>query len=242
MKRLGGSLAVLLGLATLVAGCGIKQEVYNRDMTRLRAQINDLEDQKQRLIGEKKQQLSEIDQLKLQAGQLSSEQERLIRKLEELKAQEQQRREMFERLRNSLKDMISAGKLTVVQKRGMMIVQLAEAILFDSGKSRLKTEGEDAIRELTGILAGIPNRSFQVAGHTDNVGSSQLNWRLSVDRALTVVLFMEENGMPPERISAAGFGMFQPDTANDTPENRSLNRRIEIILVPNLDELQVPQS
>jgi chemotaxis protein MotB len=81
---------------------------------------------------------------------------------------------------------------------------------------------------------------WQVAGHTDNVGSAKLNWRLSVQRARAVLYVMLQAGMPPEQISTAGFGPYLPVAPNDTPENRAMNRRTELLLVPDLSELLSP--
>ena len=85
------------------------------------------------------------------------------------------------------------------------------------------------------------NRNFQVAGHTDNVPikSKQFrsNWDLSTARAVEVVNFMISAGLDGKRLSAAGYADQSPVAPNDTPENKAKNRRIEITLVPNLDDL-----
>ena len=122
-----------------------------------------------------------------------------------------------------------------------MIVKLSDEILFDPGKDDLKLEGKTALIEVTKILAGIPNRSFQVAGHTDNVPIKsrkfKSNWELSTSRAVNVVKFTIENGMPANRVSAAGYGEFDPVRDNSTEEGRQQNRRIEITLMPSIEEL-----
>jgi chemotaxis protein MotB len=122
-----------------------------------------------------------------------------------------------------------------------MVVELAENILFDSGKSDLKAEGKTALTEVASVLASIAGREFQVTGHTDNVPIKSAkfpsNWELSTARAVTVTRYLSENGVPAERVSAAGFAETQPVASNDTPEGRAQNRRIEIVLMPNLEEL-----
>ena len=91
------------------------------------------------------------------------------------------------------------------------------------------------------MLAEIPGRKFQVEGHTDNVGIKTAqypsNWELAAARALTVVKTMVEAGLPADRISAASFGEFKPVKANDTNEGKAANRRIEIVVVPDLSSL-----
>ena len=122
-----------------------------------------------------------------------------------------------------------------------MIVRLGDQILFDPGKTELKKDGEDALRQVTDVLKEIPNRNFQVAGHTDNIPIKskrfRSNWDLSTARAVEVVNFMIASGMEPKRLSAAGYADQSPVAGNDTTENKAKNRRIEITLVPNLDDL-----
>ena len=102
-------------------------------------------------------------------------------------------------------------------------------------------EGEDALRQVTDVLKAIPNRNFQVAGHTDNIPIKskrfRSNWDLSTARAVEVVNFMISSGMEPKRLSAAGYADQSPVATNDSSENKAKNRRIEITLVPNLDDL-----
>jgi chemotaxis protein MotB len=89
------------------------------------------------------------------------------------------------------------------------------------------------------VLATLEGRSFQVEGHTDNVPIANApfasNWELSSARALSVVHVLIDGGVPPERLSGAGYGEYQPAASNDDRESRRLNRRIEIVMLPNLD-------
>jgi chemotaxis protein MotB len=84
-------------------------------------------------------------------------------------------------------------------------------------------------------LRNVQGKVIRVEGHTDNVPASgsafASNWELSSARALAVVRFLQEQGVDPTKLAAAGYGEFQPIGSNDTPEGRSLNRRIEIVLV-----------
>jgi chemotaxis protein MotB len=160
-----------------------------------------------------------------------------------LKAQElaQARAKMFKDLVNKFKQMIDSGKLKVEVRKGRMVVKMSDKILFDPGKDDLKAEGKTALAEVTKILVAIPDRAFQVAGHTDNVPIKsrkfKSNWELSTARAVNVVRYMIENGMKAERISASGYGEFDPVGDNATPEGKQQNRRIEITLMPSLEEL-----
>jgi chemotaxis protein MotB len=147
----------------------------------------------------------------------------------------------FRGLLDKFKSLIDAGKLKVKIVDGRMVVELATDVLFASGSAKLSEEGKAAITEVAGVLASIPNRSFQVEGHTDNVPIStaqyRSNWDLAAARAITVLRTMAEAGMPEDRISAASFGQSKPARPNDSSEGKAANRRIEIVVVPDLSSL-----
>jgi chemotaxis protein MotB len=167
--------------------------------------------------------------------------EKALRELEERKAQADARIAEFRSLLSRFKSLIDAGKLKVKIAYGRMVVELATDILFAPGSADLSPAGKTAIGEVAQVLAGIPEREFQVEGHTDNVPikTSQYpsNWELASARALTVVKAMVESGLPPDRVSAASYADWKPIAPNDTPEGRASNRRIEIVVVPDLSSL-----
>lgn len=139
------------------------------------------------------------------------------------------------------KDMIDNGKLKVKVVDGRMVLQLQTDILFPSGSAKLSDEGVKVIQEVGKLLSEIPDRRFQVEGHTDNVPISTKtyasNWELASARAINVVKEMVAAGMPDKRVSAAAFAETRPTTTNDTEDGRAANRRIEIVLVPDLSDL-----
>lgn len=145
-------------------------------------------------------------------------------------------RKVFTDLKTRLKSLVQAGKLNVQMIDGMLVVQLPNKILFASGSSSLKSEGRKTIAGVADILKTMSYR-WQVSGHTDNVGKDWSNWRLSTRRALAVLRILLKAGMPSKQLSVAGFGQHQPSAANDTRENRALNRRTELVLIPNLSEI-----
>ena len=122
-----------------------------------------------------------------------------------------------------------------------MIIQMSSQILFDPADVQLKADGKEALLQVTEVLKEIPERHFQVAGHTDTVpirtARYKTNWDLSAARAVNVVRFMTQNGMDPRRLSAAGYGPYDPVGDNATDSGRALNRRIEITLIPSIEEL-----
>ncbi len=166
---------------------------------------------------------------------------RALAELEKRRAEAEGRISEFKSLIARFRSLIDAGKLKVKIVEGRMVVVLATDILFGSGSASLSKEGKSAIGEVGQVLASIPKRSFQVEGHTDNVpiASAQYpsNWELAAARAITVLKSMVEASLPAERISAASFADTRPVAPNDSKDTKAQNRRIEIIIVPDLSQL-----
>jgi chemotaxis protein MotB len=242
------SLAVILSV--IAGACGYSEEEMQAERDRLeklRAGDKQVADKK---IEELSQQNAALAEQLRKLGVTAEDQKRNIEEqnkaLEEMRArdrQAQQRLATFKNMIERFQKMTASGKLKVKIVRGRMVVELAENILFDSGRADLKTEGQAALTEVASVLASIPDRDFQIAGHTDNIPIKSAkfpsNWHLSTARAVTVATYLADHGVPPVRLSAAGYADTQPvsPTSNDTPEGRQQNRRIEIVLMPNLDEL-----
>ena len=151
---------------------------------------------------------------------------------------------------NSLKDKVmkalapfEADGLKVSEKGGKVYVSMDEKLLFQSGRWVVDNKGATAIRELSKVLATTKDVDIVVEGHTDNVpfsGNGNIidNWDLSVKRATSIVrILLENKDIDPTKVSASGRGEYCPVETADTKEARKANRRIEIILTPNLDEL-----
>lgn len=214
----------------------------------LQAKLDESTAINQQLRGELSRLGKNVDQLLSDKGTLSRALEDAKTRLEELrKAQTaaEARAALFKDLVARFKKMTDAGELKVVLREGRMVLQLPNDVLFDSGRPDLKPAGQAALRQVAAVLKTLANRKYQVAGHTDNVpiqrGRFASNWELSTARAVAVVRFMIEQGVKPDVLSAAGYGEFNPVAANDSVEGRAKNRRIEVVLLPNLDEvLAVP--
>ena len=133
--------------------------------------------------------------------------------------------------------------LTVVQKNGKVYISLEEDLLFASGKYEVNRSGVAALSKLSTALASQSNLEILVEGHTDSIplsgrGLVKDNWDLSVMRATNVVKVLLKNpSLDPLQLTAAGRAEFVPIATNKTKEGRSANRRIEMILSPNLDDL-----
>jgi len=128
--------------------------------------------------------------------------------------------------------------LTVREKNGRVYVSLSEKLMFKVGSAEVDPRGRQAIQELGKVLAGNPDISIMVEGHTDDQGGDALNWDLSVRRATSIVKILIENPqIEPSRITAAGRGKHLPLETSKSNEARTRNRRTEIILSPQLDLL-----
>jgi chemotaxis protein MotB len=122
---------------------------------------------------------------------------------------------------------------------------MEERLLFASGSTQVEKRGEDALKQLSEVLAKNKDINVVVEGHTDDVAISGTlpsgakdNWELSVLRATAVTkIILKNSSVDPLRISAAGRGEYFPLDKSKTPEARKKNRRTEIILTPKLDEL-----
>jgi chemotaxis protein MotB len=177
-----------------------------------------------------------LDQMK---GNLSASRQEL-EELRKWKGDAAKRMQTFREMSAKLQKIVDTGKLGVRVRDGRLVMRLPQDVLFPSGKADLSREGELALMEVAVILKQFPERRFMVAGHTDNEPVKEAykdNWELSMARALVVTRFMIEAKMRPQNIVAAGYGEFDPIAKNTTPEGRRENRRIEIILLPDLSEL-----
>ena len=150
-------------------------------------------------------------------------------------------RSEFKRLTGKFRSLIDAGRLKVKMIEGRMVVVMSTDILFDSGSAKLKKDGATEIEQVSLVLKDLDNKSFQIAGHTDNVPMKSkygtTNWNLAFERAYSVLKTMITAGFPRERISISSYGETKPIINNSTRENRALNRRIEIVVVPDLSNL-----
>lgn len=136
----------------------------------------------------------------------------------------------------------NSSDLQVKLKDGKVYVSLSEQLLFKSGSTKVDPKGQEALKKLASVLQEQKDVNVVVEGHTDNVpmrgtGAIQDNWDLSALRATDIARLLTASGVEPSRITASGRSQYVPVAANDTPPNKALNRRTDIILTPKLDEL-----
>lgn len=212
-------------------------KALDQQIAQLRAELAQALEAKASLERDKAAMLSDTQQLQSSIDEM----QHALVELSKRKAEADARIAEFKGLIARFQSLIDAGKLKVEIVDGRMVVVLASDVLFASGSANLSREGKAAIGEVAALLADIPDRKFQIEGHTDNVpirtATYPSNWELASARALTVLKTMLDAGMPADRISAASYGDSKPARDNETPEGKAANRRIEIVVTPDLSTL-----
>jgi chemotaxis protein MotB len=167
-----------------------------------------------------------------------------VRKIEELSAQlddlNKTRKLLEKRLGQEIED--KQVKLQMMEK-GLVITVVGD-LLFDSGKAKIRQEAYPVLDKVARVLKeNVPQLNVGIEGYTDNqpikLSSWKSNWELSTARALGVVHYLvNERRLSPNRLSAIGYGEYHPVATNATKEGRQLNRRVEIVILPQLTKLK----
>lgn len=221
------------------------EAMKNNEVSTLQQQNTALETQKKALERQNttlQQQIASLEQktteMKQQVGSLDQQVGSLQQQKESLLTASQKQQKQYESLVQDLSKEVEKGQLQVKQYQNMLTVELAEKIFFDSGSATLKKGGKEVLKKVGEALKGYENKVIRVVGHTDNVkvakslqGRFPTNWELSVARATTVVRYLQDVGIPPQRMVPSGRGEYDPIAPNDTREGRQKNRRIEIMLI-----------
>ncbi len=187
-------------------------------------------------------------QLAEEGGRLEKIQKELnlrSNRVEELEGLIAAKEAKMQQLKNAVSAALSGfeGKgLTVERKNGKVYVSMENKLLFGSGSWAVGAQGRTAVVNLSGVLKQNPDIDVLIEGHTDNVpysgkGAVQDNWDLSTKRATAVARILTSNSVSPKQITAAGRSKFLPVASNNTISGKAKNRRIEIILAPNLDAI-----
>lgn len=210
-------------------------DLYGR-LNELQGKYNEVDGSYSKLKSNSSTQISKLSE------DLKKREQRLKEVEDVLKKRDEASNKLKEKLQDALLGFTKNG-LTVEMKNGKVYVSLTDKLLFPSGSIVIDEKGKQALSQLAKVLLSQPEIIIAVEGHTDsqkinNLGQIKDNWDLSVLRSTSVVRFLTETEkVPGIRLTATGKGEFQPLEANTTPEGRSKNRRIEIVLSPKLDEL-----
>lgn len=182
---------------------------------------------------------SEINKL---SADLQKREARLKEVEDVLRKRDEATNALRDKLQKALLGFQQSG-LTVEIKNGKVYVSLTDKLLFDTGSIVIDDKGKQALTELAKVLKSQPEINIAVEGHTDNqkvanLGQIKDNWDLSVLRATSVVRFLTDvEKIDSKRLTATGKGQYQPLAMSNSVDDRSKNRRIEIVLSPKLDEL-----
>ncbi len=213
---------------------------YNNLLTNSGKLNRDLAEQQERLL----QLQSTLDIKKKENEALLTdlqEREKKVNELEKAIAEKDKAvQDLMARVKEALLN-FTGNDLSVEVKNGKVYVSLASKLLFNTASYDVGTKGESALVQLAEALKSSSDINVLVEGHTDNVPISSKsikdNWDLSVLRATSITRILTRAGVDPTRVTAAGRSYYQPVTSNETSDGKAKNRRTEIILTPDLDEL-----
>jgi chemotaxis protein MotB len=195
---------------------------------------------------ELKERIAENELLLKKIGERENELEERITRVEVLETLISNQQEAMQMLKKTLADALLNFEdkgLTVEARNGKVYVSMENKLLFKSGSWEVESEGKKAISSLGKVLAENPDISILIEGHTDNVpyqgkGPLKGNWDLSTKRATSIVtLLLTHKEILPQNLTAAGRGEFLPVAPNSSKDGRAINRRIEVVLSPKLDEI-----
>jgi chemotaxis protein MotB len=235
-------LAAALGCVTLVAplvalGCGVSKAEYE-------AKAREAEEAKATASQAQQQFANDEQQIAQLKNALTDDQKAQLDEAKHAMQDAQDRGKLLDDLTAKFKRMIDAGNLKVTTRRGRVVLQLHNDVLFDKGEAEVKPNGKKALAEVAATLRTVGGRRFQVAGHTDTEPITTdkrkefpTNWELSTARAIAVVKLLVSEGVDAGELSAAGYGPYDPVSSNATADGQAKNRRIEITLVPNVSTL-----
>ena len=218
------------------------QSYYNNALNNSGRMTRDMKEQHERLLA-MQETLDEATYDNKKLGDSLILREAKVQELERIVAESQN---AISELKNNLNEaLLDFGKneLTIEQRNGKIYVSLSEQLLFKSSSIQVDPKGKKALQQLAEVLKSAPDVDILIEGHTDNVPISgkskymQDNWDLSVLRATSIVKILVDGGVASNALTPAGRGQYIPVVANDSEEHKALNRRIEIIITPDLNKL-----
>ncbi len=257
-----GALALVLTSSLVLSACGHSEEEWQAQLDKYNqlSQKNAATEKELADLKAKAEKLrAELEALGFKLSAEGAEKQHLLDALDEYKeraAALERIKERFETLRKKLESLTALG-LKISIRKNRMVISLPGDVLFASGKAELQDKGEDILGKVAKVIredSDLAKRSYQVAGHTDNdkiasaAGQREFkdNWGLSLMRARTVLLFLTASATAPKSPgggldsklwSAAGYGDTDPVASNSTPAGQQKNRRVELIMLPNVEEM-----
>src|SRR6267142_401529 len=211
---------VLATFLVFAAGCGVSKDEFAAQQRDAQQNLKNYQEEKEKAAA-----------LEKQIGELTATSAKLQQEKGLLEAKSAQ----YQQLATSLEGQIKSGQVEISELRGRMTVKLKDRVLYSSGSSSLNREGKAALDAVADAFKDLQGKNVVVAGYTDDVPNSPKsgytdNWDLSTARAVNVVRYLQQKGVSPAMLGAAGLSEYRPLVANDSPANRSQNRRIDIAL------------
>jgi len=221
-------------LVFAAAGCGISKDEFAAQQRDAQQNLKNYQEESQKAAALEKK----VADLQAQSAALQSQLGELAAtsaKLQQEKGLLEAKSAQYQQLASSLEGQIKSGQVEISELKGRMTVKLKDRVLFSSGSSSLNREGKAALDAVADAFKDLQGKNVLVAGYTDDVPNSGKsgytdNWDLSTARAVNVVRYLQTKGVSPAMLGAAGFSEYRPLVPNDSPNSRSLNRRIEIAL------------
>lgn len=258
------SRGVLLGcsLSLLALACGPSKADYQAQLDKynqLAAKNQATEDELAKEKARAAKAEAELEAMGFKLNAEGAEKDKLLHALEEYKARAdalERIKARFEKLRKKLEELTKLG-LKISIRKNRMVISLPGDVLFASGKDELQTKGKEILGKVAKVIhddQDLVKRTYQVAGHTDNekiqsafaVKQFKDNWGLSLMRARTVLLYLiapkddpkrPGGGLDPSLWSASGYGETDPVASNAGKFGKEKNRRVELIMMPNVEEM-----
>ncbi|MDO6736725.1 OmpA family protein [Wenyingzhuangia sp. 2_MG-2023] len=221
------------------------QDSYDLLSSKSSSEINAKASENQKLLIALEDKENELFEEEAELRKLKAALDARSKRIEDLEALIASKEQAMEKLKDAISDALIGfeGKgLTVVQRDGKIYVSMDNKLLFGSGQWAVGANGKKAVIELAKVLVENPDINVLIEGHTDNVpyksgGVIQDNWDLSVKRATAIVRILQNEKVSANQITAAGRSEYNPVATNETVEGKAKNRRIEIVLSPNLDAI-----
>ncbi len=252
----------VITLALPLLGCGHSEEEWQAQLdkyNKLAEQHQSTEDELEAARAKAKALEDELEAVGFQLNAEGAEKQKLLDALEEYKqraAALERIKARFEKLRKKLEELTKLG-LNIDIRKNRMVISLPGDVLFASGKDTLEDKGKEILAKVAKVIRedeDLAKRTYQVAGHTDDQKIQALatkkkfqdNWGLSLMRARTVLLFLVNpvddekdpgGGLDSSLWSASGYGDTDPIASNEDKDGRQQNRRVELIMMPNVEEM-----
>ncbi|OHD12784.1 MAG: hypothetical protein A2Y41_07640 [Spirochaetes bacterium GWB1_36_13] len=230
------------------------------EIAKLKSQLKENEAKTQEALNKSKSVESQAEAIKKQIQEKEAMMNELNQKIAKL-AEEGEKKlkekdeeiskinQVYTQLVDELKQEIDKKEITITKLKDKLTIQVLNQVVFASGKASVTKEGEKVLQSVAKILQDVKDKQIFVEGHTDDLPivssiASQFptNWELSAARAISVVRFFQNQGIDPKLLAAVGYGEFKPIVPNDTMENRKLNRRVEIVLLPMINKTEESTS